>query len=106
LAVLGAQQLTAAGIRGLGLDGYPDEWRIGVLWVDPRWPVHALWVTTGLALLLGRHRPALASAWAAAVLQTWHLVVTALTSVELAWPGTWARTGSFLAGSRWASWAC
>ena len=87
LAVLGAHQLSAAGLRGAGLDGYPDEWRIGVLWVDPRWPVHALWVTTGLALLLGRHRLAVASAWAAAGLHTWHLVVTAVTTVELPWLG-------------------
>ena len=105
LAVLGAQQLAAAGIRGLGLDGYPDEWRIGVLWVDPRWPVHALWVTTGLALLLGRHRPAVASAWAAAALHTWHLVVTAVTSVELPWPGDvgphWVAPGGIAQGS-WA----
>lgn len=105
LAVLGAQQLSAAGIRGLGLDGYPDEWRTGVLWVDPRWPVHALWVTTGLALLLGRHRAAVASAWAAAALHTWHLVVTAVTTVELPWPGDvgphWVAPGGIAQGS-WA----
>ncbi len=87
LAVLGAQQLLAAGLRGLGLDGYPDEWRLRVLWVDPRWPVQALWVTTGLTLLLGWHRLAAASAWTAAVLHAWHLVVTAVTTVELPWPG-------------------
>ena len=52
----GAQQLLAAGLRGLGLDGYPDAWGVHTVWVDPRWPVQALWVATGLALLLGRAR--------------------------------------------------
>ena len=87
LAVLGAQQLPAAGIRGLGLDGYPDEWRIDVLWVDPRWPVHALWVPPGWPCCSGGTASAVASAWAAAALQAWHLLVTAVTSVELPWPG-------------------
>ncbi len=87
LAVLGAQQLLAGGLRGLGLDGYPDEWGLHVLWVDPRWPVHALWVVTGLALLIGRDRLAVVSAWAAAVLHAWLLVVTAATRVDLPWPG-------------------
>ena len=68
LAVLGAHQLLAAGLRGLGLDGYPDVWRLYVLWVDPLWPVQALWVAAGLALLLGRHRLCVLSAWAAAAL--------------------------------------
>ena len=38
LAVLGAHQLLAAGLRGLGLDGYPEMWRLYVLWVDPCGP--------------------------------------------------------------------
>ena len=105
LAILGAQQLAASGIRGLGLDGYPDEWQMGVLWVDPRWPVQALWVATGVALLLGRHRLAVASAWAAAALSTWHLIVTAVTTVELPWPGDvgphWVASGGMAQGS-WA----
>ena len=105
LAVLGAQQLAAAGLRGLGLDGYPDDWRVNVLWVDPRWPVHALWVTTGLALLLGWHRPAVASAWAAAALHTWHLVVTAVTTVDLPWPGDVGRYWVAPGGIAPASWA-
>ena len=87
LAVLGAQQLVTSGLRGLGLDGSPDEWRLGVLWVDPRWPVHALWVVTALALLVGRHRAAVGSARAAAALHCWHLVVISATTVELPWPG-------------------
>ncbi len=103
LAVLGAQQLVTSGLRGLGLDGYPDEWRLGVLWVDPRWPVHALWVVTALALLVGRHRAAVGSAWAAAALHCWHLVVISATTVELPWPGDvgpyWAATGGIVQAS-------
>jgi hypothetical protein len=87
LAVLGAHQLLAAGLRGLGLDGHPEVWRLYVLWVDPLWPVQVLWVAAGTALLLGRHRFCVASAWAAAALHAWHFLVTAVTSVALPWPG-------------------
>jgi len=97
LAVLGAQQLLAAAQRGLGLDGYPDAWRLDVVWVDPRWPVQLFWVTTGLALLLRRNRLAVVSAWTAAVLHVWLFVVTAVTTVDLPWPGDvgphWVATG-------------
>lgn len=105
LAVLGAQQLTASGLRGLGLDGYPEAWGTHDLWADPRWPVQALWVVTGLALLLGRHRTAVAAAWAAAALHSWHLVVVSATTVDLPWPGNvgdshWVATG----GAAQAGW--
>jgi hypothetical protein len=105
LGVLGVQQLTAMGLRGLGLDGYPDAWGVHVVWVDPRWPVHALWVVTGLALLLGRTRLAVGSAWVVGLLHCWHLVVTAATGAELFWPGDvgphWRAPG----GAAEASWA-
>src|SRR3954447_7475760 len=105
LALLGAQQLAATAVRGLGLDRFPEEWGLGVLWVDPRWPVHVLWLATGLALLLGRHRLLVMSAWAAAVLHSWLLVVTTVTTVALPWPGDlgphWVAPG----GVAEASWA-
>lgn len=97
LAALGAHQLLAAALRGLGLDGRPEMWRLHVLWVDPLWPVQVLWVAAGLALLLGRHRFCVASAWAAAALHAWHFLVTAATSVALPWPGdvgpNWVASG-------------
>ena len=86
LAVLGARQLTATALRALGLDGYPDQWQASVLWVDPRWPVHALWVVTGVALLIGWHRLVVALAWTTSVLHAWLLLE--ITSMPvLPWPG-------------------
>lgn len=102
LAVLGAQQLLRAGLRGLGWDGSPDEWGLHVLWVDPRWPVHTLWVLTGLALLLRRDGWAVACAWAGALAHAWHLVAAA--EPALPWPGNigphWIAPG----GSSEAAW--
>jgi hypothetical protein len=86
LAVLGARQLLASGLRWLGWDGYPDQWQASVLWVDPRWPVHALWLLTGLVLMLGRHRLAVVSAWAAAVVHAWQLLAAASPAL-VPWPG-------------------
>ncbi len=105
LAVLGTFQLLASVLRATGLTGYPDAWGLFVLWVDPRWPVHVLWVATGTALLLGRSVLALASAWAAALLHCWLLVVTSATTVALWWPGDvgphWVAPG----GAPEAGWA-
>jgi hypothetical protein len=96
LAVLGARQLLANGQRALGLDGFPAAWQASVLWVDPRWPVHALWLTAGLALLLGRHRLLVAAAWTAVVLHAW-LVLAGASVAALPWPGDtgrhWVATG-------------
>ena len=105
LAVLGVQQLTASALRGLGLDGHPEAWGTHHLWADPRWPVQVLWVVTGLALLLGRHRSAVAAAWTGAALHAWHLVVVSVTTVDLPWPGNvgdshWVATG----GAAQAGW--
>jgi hypothetical protein len=86
LAVLGARQLLASGLRGLGWDGYPDQWQLSVLWVDPRWPVHVLWLVTGLVLVLGRHRLAVLSARAAVVVHAWQLLAGASPAL-VPWPG-------------------
>jgi hypothetical protein len=104
LAVLGAWQLLATGLRGLGLDGYPAAWQLDVLWVDPRWPVHALWLVSGLALLLGRHRLTVVSAWSAAVAHAWQLLAGG-SAASLPWPGNigphWVAPG----GAAEAGWA-
>ena len=97
-------QLLAAGLRGLGLDGYPDAWGVHTVWVDPRWPVQALWVGTGLALLLGRSRLVVASAWAAAALHGWLLLVVSATSSDLPWPGDVGPHWAAYPSSAEASW--
>ena len=85
LAVLGARQLLDTALAGLGVDGYPDAWGTAVVWVDPRWPVHAAWLATGVALLLRRDRLTVLSAWSAATVHAWLLASTALRG--LPWPG-------------------
>lgn len=99
LAVLGGWQLLATGLRGLRLDGYPDEWQAGALWVDPRWPVHALWLVTGLAFVLRRQCIAVTTAWTAGVLHIW-LFLSVTSPASLPWLGDtgphWvARGGAF-----------
>lgn len=87
LMVLGAQQLVASGLRALGLDGTPEAWGMQVLWVDPRWPVHAAWVLTGLALLVGcRAGLIVALAWGAAGLHLWE-VASIASGGTVPWPG-------------------
>jgi hypothetical protein len=86
LAVLGASQLAANGTRAFRIGSYPDVSQMHNLWVDPRWPVHVLWLTSGLALLIGRHRLLVASAWTAAAVQVWYLVV-GITAVNAPWVG-------------------
>ena len=104
LAVLGARQLVATGLRGMGLDGYPEEWQASVLWVDPRWPVHALWLVTGAALMIGFHRLVVALAWTTVVLHAWLLLV--ITSMPaLPWPGNTGPHWMAPGGAGEASWA-
>jgi hypothetical protein len=86
LAVLGASQLAANGTRAFRIGSYPDVSHMHNLWVDPRWPVHVLWLTSGLALLIARHRLLVASAWTAAAAQVWYLVV-GITAVDAPWVG-------------------
>jgi hypothetical protein len=80
LAVLGAAQLSHMGLRGLGLDGYPREWGTWIVWVDPRWPVHLVWVATAAALLARACRAAVLLAWTAVLLHGW-LVLAGLAHV-------------------------
>lgn len=85
MAVLGAQQLMATGLRGMGSDGDPDAWGTHVVWVDPRWPVHAVWALAGVLLFSGRHRVTIISTWTAVLLETWLLAAKMSTAVP--WPG-------------------
>jgi hypothetical protein len=87
LAVLGAHQLAAMGARGLGLDGYPESWQIGALWVDPRWPIQLTWLLTGIALLLGWHRMTVFLAWMAVLLHGWLAVGDLGSGLAPAWFG-------------------
>jgi hypothetical protein len=104
LAVLGARQLLGTGLRDVGLDGYPDSWQLDVLWVDPRWPVHTLWLMTGLALLLGRHGLTVVSAWSAAVAHAWLLLASG-SPASLPWPGNIGPHWVAAVGAGEASWA-
>ena len=87
LAVLGAAQLSQMALRGLALDGYPREWMIWRVWVDPRWPVHLAWLATGAALLLRRPLPAVLLAWVAVLLHAWLVLAAIATGLDLWWLG-------------------
>jgi hypothetical protein len=87
LGVLGLHQLLANAVRATGLHGFPSEWGLYTQWVDPRWPVHAAWLATALALLTRRVAPATVCAGAAALLHAWYLLAAAATGGEIPWAG-------------------
>ena len=87
LAVLGAHQLAAMGVRGLRLDGYPESWQVWRIWVDPRWPIQLAWLAAGVALLLRWQRTTVVVAWTAALLHAWWALVEVATGLALPWFG-------------------
>ena len=87
LRVLGLHQLTAMAVRASGLHGFPAEWGVYVQWVDPRWPVHAAWLSVAVLLLTRLAGPAVAAAWTASALHGWYLLAAAATGGEIPWAG-------------------
>lgn len=87
LGVLGLHQLTAMAVRASGLHGFPAEWGVYVQWVDPRWPVHAAWLSVAGLLLVRLAGPAVAAAWAAAALHGWYLLAAMATGGQIPWAG-------------------
>jgi hypothetical protein len=87
LGVLGVAQLSQMALRGLALDGYPREWMVWQVWVDPRWPVHLAWLATAAALLLRRHLLAVLLAWVALLLHGWLVLTGIATGLDLWWLG-------------------
>ena len=104
LAVLGTHQLGAMGLRGLGLDGFPESSQVWRLWVDPRWPIQLAWLATGVSLLLRWHRTTLALAWTAALLHAWLGLAELPTGLAPPWFGDVGPAWDAPFGARQASW--
>lgn len=104
LALVGGHQLVATGVRGLGLDGYPESWQVWRVWVDPRWPVQAAWLATGLALVLRWHRTTVVLAWTGVLLHAWLAVAEVATGLAVPWVGDVGPAWDAPFGARQAGW--